>query len=161
MNFTSGVQKKNKVSQLSLLGRLRFLTALRRLLMKKKILSLLLLGASMLPLSAYDLGLSFDAGVDTSIINLYTYQNVTFKIQSDGRIGAEAGVRVLENYSFVPHFYFNPFVQFDLRYWYIGGGLMFPSDMSSSDDLLWFVRSGFLIGNWGIGPGKGSIDLGA
>lgn len=128
--------------------------------MKKRLLAGIFFLASFLPLSAFDYGLNFNAGIDTSIINLYLYQNVTFKIQSEEKTGAEVGLRVLENASFSPHFYFNPFIQFDLSHWYVGGGLMLPSNMASSDDLLWFVRTGVLFGNWDMGSGKGDIDIG-
>lgn len=113
-----------------------------------------------LPAFSFDYGINFNAGLDASLINIYPYENITFKIEADNSVGVEAGVRLLENFGFVPHFYANPYIQFDAGHWYLGGGLMFPTDWSPDDELLWFVRTGFLFGNWDIGRGKGNIDLG-
>ena len=51
---------------------------------------------------AYDFGFRAEAGVDVSLMNFYTYEDVSFKIQNDNRLGFEAGVRLMENYCYVP-----------------------------------------------------------
>ncbi len=127
---------------------------------KKLTVAALFAAVLSLPAFSFDYGINFNAGLDASLINIYPYENITFKIETDSSIGFEAGVRFLENFSFVPHFYTNPYIQFDAGHWYLGGGLMFPSDWSADDELLWFARTGFLVGNWDIGRGKGNIDIG-
>ena len=127
---------------------------------KKLTVTALLAAVLSLPAFSFDYGINLNAGLAQSWINSYPYQNVTFKIETDSSLGVEAGMRFLENFSFVPHFYANPYIQLDAGHWYIGGGLMFPSDWSSDDEFLWFARTGFLVGNWDIGPGKGNIDFG-
>ena len=129
--------------------------------MKKSLFLFAFISAlSVAPLSALDFGIRGELGTDISLVNIYTYQDVTFKLENDSRIGFEAGVRVMENYSFSPYLYVNPMIQFDLKNWYLGGGLMFASDTQYSDDLLWFARTGFIFGNFEFGPGRGDIDLG-
>ncbi|MCR5217283.1 hypothetical protein [Treponema sp.] len=129
--------------------------------MNKKIFILSFIAAFFLGNAhAYDFGFRAEAGVDFSFVNVYTYEDLSFKIESDERIGVEAGVRLMENYAFVPHLYTNPFIQFDVKNWYLGGGLMLPSDMQGTSDLLWFVRTGFMVGNWQMGRGTGAIDIG-
>ena len=115
---------------------------------------------SVIPAAALDYGIRGEAGVDLSFVNVYPYQDVTFKLENENRIGFEAGLRVMENFKFEPHLYVNPLVQFDLKNWYIGGGLMFPSTFAEADDLLWFARTGFIFGNFQFGPGRADIDLG-
>ncbi|MBB5218767.1 hypothetical protein HNP77_001136 [Treponema rectale] len=109
---------------------------------------------------AYDFGFRAEAGVDVSLMNFYTYEDVSFKIQSDNRVGFEAGVRLMENYRYVPHLYTNPFIQLDVKNWYLGGGLMLPSTLQDSSDILWFARTGVMVGNWNIGRGTAAIDIG-
>lgn len=112
------------------------------------------------PATALEMGINMDAGIRQSLVNTYIYENFTFRAEFNDTFGMEAGVDVLENFVFAPHFYFCPMLRLYASHFYINGGAMFFTTMSSLSDILFYGGLGFTFGNWQMGPGIGNVDLG-
>ena len=124
----------------------------------------LLIGAILIltltPLAAIDFGVNFNAGVRSSLINPYVYENITFRAEFNDTFGAEIGVDMMENFLFSPYFYFAPTISLYAGGFYIAGGVLFHTRMNSISDVLPYGELGWRLGDWQMGPGIGNVDIG-
>lgn len=127
--------------------------------MKKRfILSALLVSLFIMPVCAVEHGPTFGAGF-VGMIKPYAYESVAYRIQSE-KLGVDVGVRVLENIIYNPAEPFvsiEPCVNIFFGNFYIGGGLFIAPPMS---EIAGFFRTGYILGDWDWGPGKGGLDIG-
>ncbi len=112
------------------------------------------------PAAALDFGVNFNAGVRPSMINVYTYQNVAFRMEFTESFGMEAGLDVMENYVYSPYFYFSPMLSLYFEGFYLAGGATFNSAMTSPSETAFYFETGFRFGDWQLGPGIGNVDVG-
>ncbi len=112
------------------------------------------------PVAALDYGINFNGGIKTSFVNPYVYEDVSFRMEFNDTFGAEIGLDVMENFQFSPYFYFCPMIGLYAGDFYINGGVMFFTTMTSPSEILFFGELGWRFADWQIGPGIGSIDTG-
>lgn len=125
---------------------------------KRLILSALLASLFIMPVCAVEHGPTFGAGF-VGIVKPYVYESAAYKIQWE-KVGVDLGIRVLENIVYNPAEPFislEPCVNIYFGNFYLGGGLFFASGL---ENFAGFFRTGYILGDWDWGPGKGGIDIG-
>lgn len=127
----------------------------------KKIFVLIgvILVITLTPLTALDCGVNFNAGIRPSMVNVYVYEDVAFRMEFDDTFGTEIGVDLMENFAFAPYFYFSPYVSLYFDGFYLTGGILFHTRMNSFEDIYPWGEVGWRFGEWQMGPGIGNVDL--
>ena len=127
----------------------------------KKIFVLIgvILVITLTPLTALDCGVNFNAGIRPSMVNVYVYEDVAFRMEFDDTFGTEIGVDLMENFAFAPYFYFSPYVSLYFDGFYLTGGILFHTRMNSFEDIYPWGEVGWRFGDWQMGPGIGNVDL--
>ena len=120
----------------------------------------IILGLVIVPAAAMDIGVNFNAGVRASLVNPYVYENVAFRMEFNDTFGAEVGIDLMENFVSSPYFYFSPMLSLYAGGFYIAGGLMFNSAMSTIEDMSFYAEMGWRFFDWQMGPGIGKLDVG-
>ncbi|MCR4938566.1 MAG: hypothetical protein K5930_00490 [Treponemataceae bacterium] len=130
--------------------------------MKRKIsMAALIIVVILAPVAAVDFGINLNAGLKQSLVNTYVFQDVAFRLEFNDTFGCDIGIDLMENFIYDPYFYFSPSLLLYAGHFYIKGGILFYPDIDlSSDSMLYYGQAGFTIGNWQMGPGIGTADIG-
>ena len=130
--------------------------------MKKKFLIFLaLISLSTVPLSAVEWGAQFGAGVDTSLVHVYTYESAAIKFTANDYFKVDLGIRILNDFfkeENSPFFFFMPTLNITVWHIYLGGGLCMSG--KTDYDVTFQGRVGTTFGNWEWGQGIGGMDIG-
>ncbi|MBO4507242.1 MAG: hypothetical protein J5747_01230 [Spirochaetaceae bacterium] len=129
--------------------------------MKKRFILIgIILALVIAPVAAMDIGVNFNAGVRPSMVNVYLYEDVAFRMEFNDTFGAEVGVDLMENFAFAPYLYFSPYISFYADGFYLTGGVLFHTRMNSIEDVYPWGEVGWRFGDWQMGPGIGNVDVG-
>lgn len=132
--------------------------------MKKRFLIFLaLITLSTVPLSAVEWGAQFGAGLDSSLVHVYTYESAAVKFTVNDYFKVDLGIRVLNDFfkkENSPFFFFMPTLNITVWHIYLGGGLCMSGKTDYGYDVIFQGRIGTTFGDWEWGQGVGGMDIG-
>lgn len=127
---------------------------------KTGILAALVIALSSLPVFSLEQGLVLGGGVDATLVGVFPYESVSYKITADNGIGVDLGCRIVENFIGNTNIFFNPTINFVTNKFYLGTGYIFYPGMTSLENLF-TLRTGYTFGGWEWGQGIGNMNIGA